>query len=488
VDGVTAGSDCLHCGAALPVGTNYCAECGSSNPFGVVDPLGVERETNYCAECGSPSPFGVLGPLGVEREFVAGEPPLRSRSRSGWVTWLVVLVGVAALGWSLTRGGDSNTEDSFDPQVAEDGPEAVDSAASPTTTGFDSSASPTTTGFDSSASPTSTPVTEQRFVNDVAGPVLGADVHGGLVLLGLATMRRVDLSTGALEMIHLDHPLFYREGDGSVVIGGELVSVGPLPSEFDSVSDTSDAISVLVVTDLMTGSQRQVPIDVKLFESRVVGAAGPDAVWLATNPGLNGVLALEVDLKDGEVRRRIELPREFWVHWAGGNELFLDSVDGSWRYDASTDDVTRLAGTFVSDRSPLLITVSCESSLECRVDVDLEDGLTPTHESLADSVTDGSVFVAPDLTHVLVHHYDSNEFEYFDLSSGTRLELGEIGIDPGAGVVWVPDSPWVVGVANPRLGGRVWLIAVNAQTAEQLEFDTGYRSIIGSILVLGPPA
>jgi hypothetical protein len=214
VDGVTPESDCLHCGATLPVGANYCPKCGR------------------------PTPFGVLDPLHVEREFVAAEPPLRSRS--GWVLGVVVVVGIAVLGWSLTRGGDSNAEDSLDPQIAEDELEAVDSAASPTTTG----AAP-------AESTTSASATEQRFLNGVAGPVLDADVHGGLVVLSGLTMRRVDLSTGAVKEIDVDR----RLGDGAgVVVGDELVSL------FEPFGCSSTQLctvpAALVITDLRSGSLR----------------------------------------------------------------------------------------------------------------------------------------------------------------------------------------------------------------------------------------
>ena len=47
-------------------------------------------------------------------------------------------------------------------------------------------------------------------------------------------------------------------------------------------------------------------------EAHIAGAAGPDAVWLATYPGSDGSSATEVDL-NGEVRRLIPLPAEFSV-------------------------------------------------------------------------------------------------------------------------------------------------------------------------------
>jgi hypothetical protein len=341
---------------------------------------------------------------------------------------------------------------------------------------------------DSAESTTSTLAPEEGFVNGVAGPVLGADVHGGLVLLGAATMRRVDLFTGAVEEIDLDRVLHGDPEDRSqhLVIGGGLVSL--LEPFGCSSTQLCARPAALVITDLRTGSQSQVLIEPAIVdEAHIAGAAGPDSVWLATYPGPDGSSAIEVGL-NGEVRRRIELPPEFSVRWARSDELFLDSVDGSWRYDASTGEATRLAGELVSDRSPLLITVSCESNLDCRVEVDVGDGPTAVDGLRASEVTNGSMFVAPDLTAILAHNYETNDFTYFDLSSGTRVELGEIDIDPYAGVVWVPDSPWIIGLAGPRVGGLVSLTAVNVQTAEQLELVTPYRSIAGTIFVAAPPA
>ena len=99
-------------------------------------------------------------------------------------------------------------------------------------------------------------------------------------------------------------------------------------------------------------------------------------------------------------------------------------------------------------------------------------------------MTSGSVFVAPDLTGIVVHYYDSNELTYFDLSSGTRRELGEIEMDPYRGVVWVPDSPWIVGVGGSPGG----LTAVNVQTAEQLELDLPPGGLFEPKLVAASPA
>jgi hypothetical protein len=332
----------------------------------------------------------------------------------------------------------------------------------------------------SAASTTSTPVTEQGFLNGVAGPVLGADVHGELVLLQ-STMRRVDLFTGAVEEIDLDQWL-----RGGLVVGGELVSL--LEPVGCSSTQLCARPAALVVTDLRTGSQRQVQIEPEIVdEAHIAGTAGPDSVWLVTYPGPNGPSAIEIDL-NGEIRRQIELPPEFWVQSAQGDELFLDSVDGSWRYDATTGEATRLAGEFVSERSPLLIKVSCEPSLECRVEADLGDGLTPMDWIGASELTSGSAFVAPDLTAILVHYYDSNEFTYFDLSSGTRVELGEIEIDPYRGVVWVPDSPWIIGYGGQPMDLTAVLTAVNVQTAEQLELNLPFGSLFDPILVAAPPA
>jgi hypothetical protein len=311
-------------------------------------------------------------------------------------------------------------------------------------------------------------------VNNVAGPVLGADDRGVLVLLSGDSMRRVDLSTGVVDRLPLEHVLGSFGGSDTVVVVGDLVAVGGVPPG-------------LVVTDLMTGSQRQLSVDIDfLDEMHVAGGAGPNAVWLAAHEGRRGPAAIEVDLT-GKVRRQIELPPQFSVNSARGDDVYLDSADGSWRYDASTGDVARLPGRLVGDQlGPMM--VSCESTLECEVLVDLGDGPTPIDPLRADDVTDAFVSVAPDLSGALVHSYsdwpDPSPWIYVDLSSGTRVDLGDLKIRV---VMWLPVSQWIVGLGEST-ASPARLIAVNVQTAEQRQLNMPPLDMVflETILVVTP--
>jgi hypothetical protein len=104
------GSDCRNCGAAVPARASYCPECFEPSSLAVVDRAGVEN---------GPEP---------------AELPQRSHSRSGLVTGMAVLVGIAALlGWSLTRGDDPTAEAPLDPEAFEDRPDSVTSTTTSAT-------------------------------------------------------------------------------------------------------------------------------------------------------------------------------------------------------------------------------------------------------------------------------------------------------------------------------------------------------------------
>ena len=55
-----------------------------------------------------------------------------------------------------------------------------------------------------------------------------------------------------------------------------------------------------------------------------------------------------------------------------------------------------------------------------------------------------------------------------DLDTGDRVEFGELPIEPYLGIVWVPDTPWLIAVGD-RASRE--LVAVNTSTAAILELD-----------------
>jgi len=416
-------SQCDHCAAALGSGANYCSQCGTPQTLLVLDPLGVE------------------------------DPPLirgtttAPHARLTMLAGLVLVFAMVAVLWGLSREDDPADEEPLSSETPEDGILAADPATS--TTAVATTASPTT------GAPTTT--SEEGFVNGVQGPVLGDGVDGVLVQIGALSMRQIDLSTGAIERIALEYPVYADEDQSGIVVNGNLVS-----SSFSG--------KAITITDLSDGSQRELidVIDGSLWW-RVVGLAGVDSVWVATYPEPDQASeAIEVGL-DGEVLRRIEIPQPFSIDWAEGDELILDAPDGSWRYDTSTGVAARMLHAVVASASGFVVTSSCTESLQCDALLDRGSGPEVVDWLSASDEFDGPIDLSPDLSGALIHVYrqddDSFEFSYIDLGTGSRVDLDEAGIDPDSGVVWVEGSRWIIGQdeSSPRA-----LLAIDTETGTQV--------------------
>jgi len=435
-------SQCRQCTAVVPAGAKYCLECGASVTLLVVDLLGVDE---------SPLPTGT---------------DVTPHPRRGLWAVLALVAGMVLVLWGLTRGVDRPNDEPLGAEVPEEGIGAVDPATS--TTAVATTASPTT------GAPTTT--SEEGFVNDAAGPVLGEDVGGVLVIISRLIMYKIVLSTGTVERIDLEHPV-YPGPESDTVVNGNLVSL--------SISGNT-----LIITDLFNGSQLERPLflhSVDLVDAHVAGRASVDSVWLATSrePG-QASAAIEVDL-DGEVRRRVEIRKPFSIRWAKGDELILESPDGSFRYDAATGVAVRMPGAVLAFEPGFVITSSCDESLRCDVRLDQGSGPEVVDWLSASDVFDGSIELSPDLSGALLHVYGSQggavEFTFIDLHTGSRVDLGEPGIEPYLGVVWVEGSRWIIG--QDESPNRT--VAIDTETGTQVDLAFPRPIISRSFLAFIPP-
>jgi RNA polymerase subunit RPABC4/transcription elongation factor Spt4 len=206
----------------------------------------------------------------------------------------------------------------------------------------------------------------------------------------------------------------------------------------------------------------------------LVGVEDPPAGHIC-RPGKGGpAIAIELDL-DGEIVRRVRLPEPFEIRWADGDEFVLETIDGSWRYDISTEVTTRMPGRGVAYSRGLFVMSSCDESLECDVLVDGGSGLEVVDWLTPNELRDGSIDVAPDMSGALLHvvRHGRRDFVYIDLSTGTRVDLGEREIDPALGIVWVEGSRWIVG----RDGRAPALLAVDTETGAQIDVELPARSL-----------
>jgi hypothetical protein len=403
---------CSHCGAALGSGANYCSQCGTPQTLLVLDPLGLE-----------------------DPPLIRG-PDMAPHARLTMLAGLIVVFAMLAVLWGLSRDGDPADEEPLGSETPEDGVSGTDP---------------------STGAPT------QLFVNGAHGPVLGDGIDGVLVQLInrivrqttiVSSMQQIDLSTGAVERIDLEHRVLADNPESGIVVNGNLVSLSG---------------SVITITDLSDGTQREL-VDVidGLFEMHVAGRADVDSVWLVTDPGPDETSeAIEVDL-DGEVKRRVEIPEPFSIEWANGDELILGSPDGSFRYDTLTGATVRMPGAVVAFEPGFVITASCEESLQCDVLLDQGSGPEVVDWLSANDVFDGSIDVSPDLSGALVHVYgeqDAVEFSYIDLHTRSRVNLGSLPIDPYGGVVWVEGSRWIIGQGQ----SSNMALAIDTQTGTQID-------------------
>ena len=172
----------------------------------------------------------------------------------------------------------------------------------------------------------------------------------------------------------------------------------------------------------------------------------------------------------------MEVPQPVEIRWADGEELILDTVDGSWRYDTTTGETVRMPGRVVAFARGLVVTASCDESLECDVLVDRGNGPEVVDWLAASELFNGSIDLSPDLSGALVHVYGDEgvEFSYIDLRTGSRVDLGDLGIDPYLGVVWVEGSRWIIGQneSSPYVE-----VAIDTETGTQVDLELPARSI-----------
>ncbi|MGI9605135.1 MAG: hypothetical protein ACR2P0_03255 [Acidimicrobiales bacterium] len=365
-------------------------------------------------------------------------------------TGLLVIVGlvVVVLGvlWGVARTGSPERDRlASEPPADVSESESVSEEGSPLTTTSDVS---TTRNADTPAARI------EGFVNGAPGPVIGEGVRGTVVQIAGRTMQRIDLHTGAVETLDLDQSVVWQGPDSAAMVADWHVSTTHQGG--------------LLFTNIVDGSQRAAPVIQSSFGTRIVGA-GDDSVWLASWPGASDPLAIEITL-DGSIGREIELSPSFWLQGARGDQLLLQSVDGSWFYDAATGEAVRSPDTILAIGPELLLTSSCYPDLTCEVFAD--HGTGPRVVKGFDTFSSfGSMpFVSPDGTQALLQtfHERGPESSIVDLRTGETVDLGSLRLEPYLGFVWITDAPWFIGRDQTS---RNHLVAVNTETGGQVEID-----------------
>ena len=119
-----------------------------------------------------------------------------------------------------------------------------------------------------------------------------------------------------------------------------------------------------------------------------------------------------------------------------------------------------------------MVTASCSESLECDVLVDRGSGPEVVDWLSASELFNGSIDLSPDLSGALIHFYTQAgaDFSYIDLATGSRVDLGELGIAPYPGVVWVEGSRWII--SRGESSGS-YLLAIDTETGTQVQLDLG---------------
>ena len=405
---------CNQCGVEAPAGANFCPECGTPRDVGLLDPW-------TSAVCTGPT-----------------EASTSMRSRLGVLAGLILLGGVVALAWMLTRD-DTPVED-----------ESADAPPQPTVPATTATPSSTTTP------PTTTTEPSVRYVFATPGPVIEEGIHATIVIVGFESLYRIDLATGEFEFVQLETPVEPSDPNRAVLMEQDLVSVWE---------------GGIVRTDLETGGQTTAMVEGIRFDAEsdhlaLVGQAGPDSVWVTTR-----LTAYEVGLA-GEIRREVHPPEWFWITGGEGEVLHLEGPAGSYRYDVTT-------GSVLESKRPLELhpeaTISCDEELECRIVVETDLGSVQLTGLSGSDFLDSIIRLSPDLSAALVHRWTDHgpELVHVDLVTTDRRSLGMIESDLWLGAAWIPDTRWVV--LRSFEGDGLNLIAVNTETSEHIEIPPPRR-------------
>ena len=423
-------SKCRYCGGPLPLDARFCPRCGLPVGATLDDSLG-------------------LGPaLSAE---VTAVGPVMERSRR-----LVIMgaaVGALALAWSIISSAGSGSTESVGSSTTE-----ATIAVSTSTTVLVTTTAIIAPGLEFTVGKPEVTTTRDStrpasiYVNGVGGPVLGDGVEG--VLLGTAhlSLTLIDLATG--EITFIPHGLPNR-GEIVAVVGDEVLFVNA---------------RLVRTINLSTGAESDLMLwgEPDGIDTWIAGSGGTDSVWVVTEHQPTSALTVsQVDFA-GHIVQSFEFEAPFWVRSANGTNVYLEGPGGSWIFDTVTSSVTALNGEIIETNSDAVVLLSCESTLECQVSIDTGAGLAPTSALTAADVADRGLHIAPDFTRALVHHYLDYgvEFTYVDLDTGDRVELGQLSIDAYRGIIWIPDTPWIIAAVDDED-----LIAVNIETGAVVEFD-----------------
>jgi hypothetical protein len=393
---------------------------------------------------------------------VSGHPPAEETvavgSRPATLVGLLAVAVAITLLWLLTPvdetpkaiPSESMAHSTLAPQV-----ESTVTTTTPTTTG----------------SPEPSPSTP-LFVNDTPGPVLDEGITGTMIGLDRRELYRIDLATGAVEVIEVDHLVESGPPARQVIIDGELV--------------TQSGETEIVQTDLSTGEQMMIEIDSLADDTwiEVLGPAGPETFWL----GAEGYV-YEVDLS-GNIGRRVEVPEAFWVASTTEDHLYLEGPGGSFRYDTATGIATELPGAIGEPAlQGSLLMIRCNERLECDLVAETRSGEVVLPGLDATDLWYGGMQVSPDLTDALVQHWDNDGPQLFhvDLATGDRTSIGPLEVELWGGATWIPGSRWVI-LGGPYPGESDWL-AIDLETHDVIEIDvpgrTNRPSEFGSLILEG---
>lgn len=427
----------------MPVDQPECRDCGRSLSFA----------SRFCPRCGLP-----VESLDSGRGSGVDVPPVGPiTERSRRLIMISVIVGAALLGWSIINSSGGGAEVSASSTTARPTP-----STSTTTT-------PSITATAEVVGATTTGQVGPVYVNGVQGPVLADGVEG--VVFGVTSRRltRIDLGNGKITTVLLSSRIdgeHLHIGNGAVLI-------------FDG--------RFLHTVSLTTGGHLTVGIDKSIGDvARVAGSAGADSVWLVTEEESGAVSRIwQVDFL-GSLIDSFEFDAPFRVRSAYGSRVYLDGPGGSWVFDTVTSSVAALKGEIFETNSDAIVLLTCESMLECGVSIDTGSGMASTSALTAADVVGGQLHIAPDFTSAFAHRYvdDPVEFTYIDLDTGDRVEFGGLSIDTYGGIIWVPDTSWIIA----RSESRTNLIAVNTDTGTsfELEFPGRGGGLSGSYFGLIP--
>jgi hypothetical protein len=117
-----------------------------------------------------------------------------------------------------------------------------------------------------------------------------------------------------------------------------------------------------------------------------------------------------------------------------------------------------------------IVVASCQPTLGCEAVVETESGLEPIPGLSSTDLVNGTLQLSPDRRQGVITDYGSGgqpTVTHVDLVTGRRTDLGTTPVEPFAGVVWLGDQQWILGMS---FGGMPGLSAVDVASVEEAVF------------------